>query len=195
MRTRRSTAMRGLFAATAAAGLVAAVGSGSAASADAGTAPAATAPAATKTISMRFDARGPRFSGSSSVANGQQLRIRNLSDPRKIGPHTFTLVAANVLPRSAKQMKSCFTPGKICLVGATAHELDEKTEKIGKPLVEAGLPGWDRRFSRSSKTGDSWYTEEKGEQFAQVVSAKSGTLLRYICLVHPEMQGKIKVTG
>lgn len=192
MRTRRSTAMRGLFAATAAAGLVAAVGSGSAASADAGAAPAVTSK--TKTISMRFDARGPRFTGSSSVANGQQLRIRNLSDPKKIGPHTFTLVAANVLPRSEKQMKNCFTPGKICLIGAMAHELDEKTEKVGKPLVEAGLPGWDQRFSRKVKTGDSWFTEKKGEEFSQVVSARAGTVLRYLCLVHPEMQGKIKVT-
>lgn len=193
MRTRGSTATRGLLAATAAACLVAGLGGGSAASADAGAAAATTAPA--KTISMRFDAGGPRFTGSKSVASGQSLRIRNLSEPKKIGPHTFTLVAANVVPRSAKQMKNCFTPGKLCMIGAMAHEFDEKTEKIGKPLVEAGLPGWDRRFSRRSKTGDSWYTEKKGEEFTQVVSAKAGTLLRYICIVHPEMQGKIKVTG
>lgn len=191
MRTRRSTTMRGLFAATAAAGLVAAVGSGSAASADAGAEPAATA----KTISMRFDARGPRFTGSSTVATGQGLRVRNLSDPKKIGPHTLTLVAANVLPRSQRQMKNCFRPGQICLVGAMAHEFDEETEKVGKPLVEAGLPGWDRRFSRTSKTGDSWYTEKKGDEFTQPVSAKAGTVLRFICIVHPEMQGKIRVTG
>ncbi|HEV2059250.1 MAG TPA: hypothetical protein VGR11_07825 [Solirubrobacteraceae bacterium] len=144
---------------------------------------------------MRFDARGPRFTGSDSVKAGQLLRIRNLSDPKKIGPHTFTLVAADVVPRSRKDMKECFTPGKICMTGAIAHEFDEKTEKIGRPLVEAGRPGWDRRFSKKVKKGDSWYTEDKGEQFEQVVSAKAGTVLSYICLVHPEMHGKIKVAG
>ena len=193
MRTRRSTAMRGLFAATAAAGLVAAVSSGSAASADAGADSAAAT--TTKTISMRFDRRGPRFTGSTTVANGQQLRIRNLSDPKKIGPHTFTLVSANVLPRSAKSMKACFTPGKVCLTAAMAHEFDEKTEKVGLPLVQAGRPGWDKRFSRTSKTGDSWYTEKKDEEFTQPVSATAGTVLRFMCIVHPEMQGKIRVTG
>lgn len=191
MTRQRSTALRGLLAAGAAAGLMAALGSGSPASAD----ESAQAAAATKTISMRFDARGPRFTGSSTVASGQSLRVRNLSDPRKIGPHTFTLVAANALPRSRKAMQQCFTPGKLCMTGAIAHELDEKSGKVGVQLVQAGLPGWDRRFSRTSKTGDSWYTEKQGEEFEQPVSAKPGTLLRFICIVHPEMQGKIKVTG
>lgn len=194
MRTRRSTVTRGLLAASAAAGLVAALGSGSPASAGAGAAPAASAPA--KTISMRSDKqRGLHFTGSTSVASGQQLRVRNLSDPKKAGPHTLTLVSLDVLPRSRKAMKECFTPGKVCTTAAKAHEINMKTFKVGKPLVEAGQPGWDRRFSRTSKTGDSWYTEKKGEEFSQVVSAKPGTLLRYFCIVHPEMQGQIKVTG
>ncbi|HWC25930.1 MAG TPA: hypothetical protein VG474_05040 [Solirubrobacteraceae bacterium] len=190
MTTRRSAALRGLLAAGAATGLVAALG-GSPASADEG----AQAAAATKTISMRFDKLGPRFTGSSSVAAGQSLRIRNLSDPRKIGPHTFTLVAANVLPRSRKAMRDCFRPGRICMTAAIAHEFDERTERVNRPLVEAGKPGWDRRFSRTSKQGDSWYTETKGEEFEQLVSARRGTVLRYLCIIHPEMQGKIRVTG
>ena len=191
MRTRRSTVWRGFVAAGAATGLVAALGSGSAASAG----ESAQAAASPSTVSMRIDARGPRVTGSDSVKAGQLLRIRNLSDPKKIGPHTFTLVAANVVPRSRKDMKECFTPGKICMTGAIAHEFDEKTEKVGRPLAEAGRPGWDRRFSKKVKKGDSWYTEAKGEQFEQVVSAKAGTVLSYMCLVHPEMHGKIKVAG
>lgn len=191
MRTRRSTALRGALAAGAAAGLVAALGSGSPAAADAGADSTATT---VKTISMR-SAPALRFTGSTTVASGQTLRIRNLSDPRQHGPHTFTLVTADVIPRSAKAARQCFTPGKICLTTAIAHEMDEKTERIGKQLVEAGQPGWDRRFSRTSRKGDSWYSEKKGEQFEQVVSAKAGTLLRFICVIHPEMQGKIRVTG
>lgn len=191
MRTGRSKATQGLFAIGAAAGLTMAVAGGSAASAQQG-APAA-APAAT--ISMRFDAKGPRFTGSRQVAAGQMLRIRNLSDPKKIGPHTFTLVAANVRPKSRKAMQQCFTPGKICFIAATAHEFDEKSNEIGKQLVEAGQPGWDRRFSRTVRSGDSWVSEKKGEQFEQFVSAPVGTVLRYMCIIHPEMQGEIKVVG
>lgn len=191
MGTRRSGVSIGVLAAGVAASLAAAV---------AGVTPAVAeetvqAAAATSTVSMRADQRGPRFTGSKTVASGAVLRIRNLSDPKKIGPHTFTLVAANVVPRSRKAMQQCFTPGKICLIGAMAHEFDEKTEKIGLPLVEAGKPGWDRRFSRKVKQGDSWYTEKKGGQVEQVVSAPAGTVLRFMCIVHPEMHGKIKVVG
>lgn len=190
MRTRRSTASRGLLAAGAAAGLAIALGAGSAASADEG---AQAAAASVKTISMR-SAPAPRFTGSTSVKSGQSLRIRNLSDPKEHGPHSFTLAAANVLPRSRKAMEQCFTPGKICMTGAIAHQFDEETGKVAVPLVEAGKAGWDKRFSRVAKKGDSWYSETKGEQFSQPVSAKAGTVLRYICLIHPDMQGKIKVT-
>lgn len=191
MRTGRSKASQGLLAISAAAGLTMAVAGGSTASAQ----QEATAAAPAATVSMRFDARGPRFTGSPKVAAGQMLRIRNLSDPKKIGPHTFTLVAANVLPKSRKAMQQCFTPGKICLTAAIAHEFDEQTEEVNKPLVEAAEPGWDRRFSRKVRSGDSWYSEKKGEQFKQVVSAPVGTVLRYMCIIHPEMQGKIKVVG
>ncbi len=190
MRTRRSTALRGLLAAGAAAGLVAALGSGSPASADAG---AQTTATTVKTISMR-SVPALRFTGSTSVAAGQTLRVRNLSDIKQHGPHTFTLVTADVLPRTRRAMRQCFTPGKICLTAAIAHEFNERTEKVGKQLVEAGLDGWDRRFSRTTRKGDSWYSEKKDEQFEQVVSAKAGTVLRYMCIIHPEMQGKITVT-
>jgi hypothetical protein len=194
MTTRRSKALRGLLATGAAAGFVAAIGSGSPASADAGaTAPTATPPAAT--ISMRGGAKiRPHYTGSTSIATGQVLRIRNLANPKTIGPHTFTLVTTPVVPTTPKAQKDCFTPGKICLLGAIAHEFDEKTEKIGKQLVEAGQPGWDKRFTRTVK-GDSWYSETWHEEFEQVVSAKAGTVLKYMCLIHPEMQGKLKVTG
>ncbi len=191
MVARRSRVSFGVLAAGVAASLAAAVAGATPAGAD----QTVQAAAATSTVSMRADQRGPRFTGSKTVASGAVLRIRNLSDPKGIGPHTFTLLATNVLPKSRKAMQQCFTPGKICLIGAMAHEFDEKTEKVGLPLVEAGKPGWDRRFSRKVKQGDSWYTEKKGEQFEQVVSSPAGTTLRFFCLVHPEMQGKIKVVG
>ncbi len=195
MTTRHTIALRGLLATAAAAGLVAALGSGSPASADAGAgaAPITTPPSAT--ISMRGSAKSrPRFTGSSTIATGQVLRIRNLANPKTIGPHTFTLVTAAVVPRTPKAQKDCFTPGKICLIGAMAHKFNPRTEKVAQPLVEAGQAGWDKRFTKTVK-GDSWYTETWHETFEQVVSAKAGTNLKYMCLVHADMQGTLKVTG
>jgi plastocyanin len=194
MGTRLSAVSRGVLAAGAAAALVAALGAGSPASAEDG-APAAAPALPAKTISIRTTTKRLFFTGSSTVKTGQLLRVRNLSNPKQHGPHTFTLVASNVIPRSRKAGEQCFTPGKICLTAAIAHEFDEKTEKVNKPLVEAGKLGWDKRFSRTVRSGDSWYSETKGETFEQVVSAKAGTILRYMCVVHPEMQGKIRVTG
>ena len=193
--TRRSAVSRGVFAAGAAAALVAALGTGSPASAEDG-APAAAPALPAKTISMRTVGVRLFFTGSSTVKTGQMLRIRNLADPKQHGPHTVTLAATNVLPRSRKaQGDECFEKaGRICQVAAGAHDID-RNFNVGKQLVEAGRPGWDKRFSRISKTGDSWYSEKKGEQFEQVVSAKAGTILRFMCIVHPNMQGKIRVTG
>jgi plastocyanin len=191
MRTRRSSASRGLLAVGAATAVVVAAGSGSPAAA--GERAQAAAATGTKTISMR-SAGGLRFTGATQVATGQTLRIRNLSSPRQHGPHTFTLVSTTVLPRSRRAMQRCFTPGRICLIAAIAHEFDERTEQVNRQLVEAGQPGWDKRFSRTARTGDSWYSEKQGETFEQVVSARAGTTLRYMCVVHPEMQGKLRVT-
>ena len=194
MTSRRSKALRGLLATGAAAGFVAVIGSGSPASADAGAAPETAPPSAT--ISMRGGDKGPpRYTGSASIPSGAVLRIRNLSNPKTIGPHTLTLVSARVVPTTPKAQKNCFTPGKICLIGAIAHEFDEKTEEIGKQLVEAGQPGWDTRFTKTVKKGDSWFSEKKGEEFSQVVSARPGTVLKFMCLVHPGMQRNLKVTA
>ena len=190
MRTRGSPVSRGVLAMGAAVGVAALLGGGSPATAQDTVTP--TAPA--KTISMRTTAKRMFFTGASTVKTGQLLRIRNLSNPRQHGPHTFTLVATNLLPRSAKQGEQCFSPGRICLTAAVAHEFDERTEKVNKQLVEAGQPGWDKRFTRTSKTGDSWYSEKLGEEFSQVVSAKAGTVLRYLCVIHPNMQGRLRVT-
>lgn len=193
MRTRGSWAARGLIAVGAAGGLALASGGGSPATAQDTVTP--TAPA--KTISMRSTARRLFFTGATTVKTGQLLRIRNLSDPRQHGPHTFTLVAANYLPRSRRaQGDECFEKaGRVCQVAAMAHQINPRTFRVGKQLVEAGRPGWDKRFSRTSRTGDSWFSEKEDEEFQQVVSARAGTVLRYLCIVHPNMQGRLRVTN
>jgi hypothetical protein len=143
------------------------------------------------TITMQFQKGKFYFSGAKRVRSGSKLRIRNNTSPMEGGPHTFSLVVKSVLP-TAEEQKTCF-PGGICGTVGTAHEFTDD-EKVGKPLVKAGKSGWDRSFTTKRK-GDTWYSETKGETVSQKVSARKGATLRFMCVIHPEMQGKIKVIG
>ena len=146
------------------------------------------------TINMKLSGKSLKFTGPDQVTAGQKLRIVNKTKPRKVGPHTFTLTAESLIPKTPKQRKSCFSPGKICMDVALAHKFNPKTEKVNQPVVKAGAPGWDTEFTKNSK-GDSWYTEKLGAKFSRVVSAEAGTTLQYLCVVHPEMKGEIEVVA
>lgn len=191
MKDSHSTARRCGVAAAALAGgaLMIAFGAGTTASAG-GDAGAAAAPA---TVTMQLKEGKFFFTGSKRVRTGSRLRIRNNTDPSKGGPHTFSLVSKSVLPTTRKEQRECFNGG-ICLAGAMAHQFEEATGKVGRPLVKVGRRGWDRSFT-SKRKGDSWYSETDGETFSQKVSARRGRTLRYMCMIHPEMQGKIEVIG
>jgi hypothetical protein len=133
------------------------------------------------------------FSGPETVIAGEQLEIVNDTNPKQVGPHTFTLVTEESLPKTRKAMNSCFAPKKICLAIAQWHGFNPKTERISKNLVKAGPAGWSTMGNATGKKGDSWYTEKKGATFSQAVTATPGTSLYYICAVHPEMQGETEV--
>jgi plastocyanin len=144
-------------------------------------------------IDMKFEKGKIFFEGPKTVTQGDTLKIVNTTDPKKIGPHTFSLVKKSVLPKTPSARKSCFTPKHICLSIATWHKFNPKTEKIGLDPVEVGPKGWSTAGDNSKK-GDSWFTEKKGESFEQQVTAATGDLY-YICAVHSFMQGKVKVVA
>ena len=146
------------------------------------------------TISMKVQGKRLFFDGPATVVKGEELRIVNDTSVRKVGPHTFSLAKKSVLPDTSKEFKNCFTPGKVCMDIATAHKFNPKTEKIGKPVVDAGAKGWNRSFTKDH-AGDSWYTETKGEDHTRRVTASAGTTLRFLCAIHPDMQGKIEVVA
>lgn len=184
----RALARRGLPAAAAGTLMIVLAG-GPAASAE-GDAEAAAPP----TVTMHFERGSFFFEGPRQVRAGQRLRIRNDSSPRRGGPHTFTLVKRRLQPKTRRAQRNCFNPGRICRRGARAHEADLDTGAVSRPLVRAGGPGWNRAFTLR-REGDSWYTETEGETFSQLVSARAGRTLFYLCIIHPEMQGKIRVVG
>lgn len=143
------------------------------------------------TLEIKMEGKKMGFFGPGTVHEGEELKVVNMTTPSMVGPHTFSLVTKGSLPKTAKQRRTCFTPGKICM--GIAHWYGLKGEENPKePLVEAGKEGWDT-MGTVTKKGDSYFFGKKGESIEQVVSAKAGTTLYFMCAVHPWMQGSIKV--
>ncbi|MGN6255884.1 MAG: cupredoxin domain-containing protein [Solirubrobacterales bacterium] len=131
-----------------------------------------------------------------TVGYGDQLEIVNETNPKQVGPHTFSLVTKGSIPKTAKARKNCFTPKHICLAIAKWHGFNPKTEKISVNPAKAGPEGWSTMGNATGKKGDSWFTgEKKGATFSQQVTAAPGTTLYFQCAVHPWMHGKVTVTG
>jgi hypothetical protein len=147
----------------------------------------------TQVITMEFAKGKMKFAGPGSVTVGDQLEIVNNTNPKQIGPHTFSLVTQGSLPKTPKARKGCFAPKHICLAIAIWHGFNPKTERITKNPVKVGPAGWSTAGNATSKKGDSWYTEKKGDTFSQEVTAEAGSTLYYLCAVHPWMQGKVDV--
>lgn len=147
----------------------------------------------TDTITMNVEKGALGFVAPESIHVGDELKILNETNPKKVGPHTFSLVTQATLPKTPKAAKSCFTPKHICMSIAQWHGFNPKTERITINPVEAGPEGWST-MGNNSKEGDSWFTGEKkeGTSITQQVTAKPGTL-HFICAIHPEMQGSVKV--
>jgi hypothetical protein len=143
------------------------------------------------TIEIKMEGKKMGFVGPSTVHEGEELRVVNNTMPSMVGPHTFSLVTQSSLPKTAKQRKTCFTPGKICMGIAKWYGLKGE-ENPKEPLVAVGQEGWDT-MGTTTKKGDSYFFGKKGASIEQVVSAKAGTTLYYMCAVHAFMQGSIKV--
>jgi hypothetical protein len=134
-----------------------------------------------------------KFEAPETVTQGDELEVVNDTNPKQVGPHSFSLVTKGSQPKTGPARKNCFTPNHICLSIAKWHGFNPKTEKISVNPAEAGPEGWSTMGS-TSKKGDSWFTEKKGESLAQLVSAQPQTLY-FMCAVHPWMQGKINVVA
>jgi plastocyanin len=135
-----------------------------------------------------------KFEAPESVTQGDELEIVNETNPKQVGPHTFSLVTKGSLPKTGPARHNCFTPKHICLSIATWHGFNPKTEQITVNPAKAGPAGWSTMGS-TSKKGDSWFTGEKPKtSFAQQVTAAPGTLY-FMCAVHPWMQGKVNVVA
>jgi hypothetical protein len=146
-------------------------------------------------VTMELSKGKLKFSGPETVFAGEKLEVVNETNPKQVGPHTFSLVTEESLPKTRKAMNGCFAPKKICLAIAIWHGFNPKTERITKNVVRVGTAGWSTEGNATGKKGDSWFTEKKGATISQAVTAKAGTTLHSICAVHPEMQGEVEVVA
>lgn len=147
------------------------------------------------TITMQGPKGGIRFEGPKTIVAGEELKVLNRSNPKQIGPHTFSLVTQASLPKTQKARRSCFAPGHICRSIALWHGVKGNGPVKVNP-VDPGNDGWDTLGSKSVE-GDSWFTGNKpGTSIAQPVTVDTSagpTRLYYLCAIHPEMQGSINV--
>ena len=158
-----------------------------------GAATASTSSKGATVIKMERDGKKLFFTAPETVEAGTNLKIKNKTNPRQVGPHTFSLVKPNDIPTKPKAIKKCAKKFvKICGAIVQWHEVDLETGEVGENPVEVGKQGWDRQGNLKRK-GDSWVAERKGQAFARKVAAKPGKTLHYFCAVHPEMQGAIEV--
>jgi hypothetical protein len=148
----------------------------------------------TDVISMELTKGKLKFVAPESVAVGDQLEIVNKTNPKQVGPHTFSLVTKGSVPKTPSARKNCFTPKHICLAIAKWHGFNPKNERITINPAKAGPEGWSTAGNATGKKGDSWFSgEKKGGHFSQEVTAEAGSTLYFICAVHPFMHGQVKV--
>ncbi|HEY2333706.1 MAG TPA: hypothetical protein VGH58_01690 [Solirubrobacterales bacterium] len=137
---------------------------------------------------------GLHFEAPKTIVAGEELRVLNTTNPKQVGPHTFSLVTKGSIPKTAKQRQLCFTPHHICKSIASWHGAKGEGAPSVNPAT-AGAEGWDALGSLT-KPGDSWFTGTKPKaSFQQPVTAAAGTTIYFMCAIHPWMHGSIKVVA
>jgi plastocyanin len=113
--------------------------------------------------------------GMIKVASGDELTWTH--DDGATAPHTATIVEE--FPESTLDaIFGCGSPGEPCAEALAAHG-------IFGPVVNTGAPGLDG-------PGDSLLFFDD-TSISAAVTAPAGTTLKYLCAIHPWMQGKIVV--
>jgi hypothetical protein len=153
-----------------------------------------TPPAGAKvdTVFIKDGKAGLRFVAPATVDQGDQLQVLNTTNPKQVGPHTFSLVTKSLIPKTKKARQLCFTKGHICKSIAAWHGVKGNGPPTINP-VEVGAEGWDTMGSLTAK-GDSWFTGPKpSASIVQQVTAAAGTTITFMCAIHPWMHGSITV--
>jgi plastocyanin len=130
------------------------------------------------------------------VVSGCTLTFK-YGTPNQMEPHTMTIVPASKLPRTVAQVENC----KVCNV-ALGHLKNPKSPQTAgtpanpliHPVLQAGKPS--QEMTIDGTPGDSIAIEPvPGHRSITVtITAPSGSVLHFICAVHPWMQGTLIVS-
>jgi plastocyanin len=115
--------------------------------------------------------------GMIKVASGEDVTWTH--DDNTAEPHTVTIVADFPEP-TLDAIFGCGAPDQPCGIALAAHSAGGFT-----PVVNVGAPGLDA-------PGDSLFFFDDTSVTATVTAA-AGTTLKYLCAIHPWMQGEIVV--
>jgi len=150
----------------------------------------------TQTIHIKEVKGALKFVGPAAVYQGDDLTVVSETNPKRVGPHTFSLVTKGSLPKTPGARKGCFAPKHICMSIAQWHGFNPKTERITVNPAKAGPEGWST-LGNNTKKGDSWFSGETkpGTSITQQVTADPATTptIYFMCAIHPWMQGKTNV--
>ena len=127
-----------------------------------------------------------RFS-STTIERGKRLHIVDNSGTL----HTLSLVIPKLVPETNKQVKKCNNSGHICRKIAKWHKFS--SGHVGVKTSRAGKHGWDDMGSLH-RNGDSVLLGAGQFPNNRKVTAPAGTVLHFICAIHPWMHGTITVT-
>jgi plastocyanin len=143
-----------------------------------------------KAIPNRYVQDGLRWNKDVyKVKSGGTITVVN--NKNNEGPHTFTVVKKKDLPRTAAAMFNC----KVCNQLAAVHGADPNSDAPPKfQYVEDGKTG-QATPPDVNQPGDSGVTGsgQKNEQISFKVTAKKGSQLYFMCIIHPWMQAKVQV--
>jgi plastocyanin len=113
------------------------------------------------------------------VRSGGTVRLTNKAKTED--PHTLSIVKKSDLPKTAAQALNCEPCGPIFASHGDPESADFK------PLVDVGAAGFDQ-------PGDSIFIPPGGGGTIRFdVTAAKGKSLYYLCLIHPWMQGRLRV--
>ena len=73
------------------------------------------------TVYIKDGKGGLRFVAPKTIVAGEELEVLNETNPKQVGPHTFSLVTKGSIPKTPKARKNCFTPKHICMAIANWH--------------------------------------------------------------------------
>jgi hypothetical protein len=123
-----------------------------------------------------------------TVASGGTIHIVNNAAGE--GPHTFSIVKEKDVPNTVAKILNC----KVCGTLAEAHGADPNDSEAPPKFafLENGVGS--ATAPNVDKPGDSAVIEaKKGFTVDLKVTAKKGSELYMICLVHPWMQSEVDV--